>query len=153
MTLLKAWRRLKRLGVSSDAERCFRYNAFYGRRNHLAFVGDSRTRQLYLATRRLLETGQDPEGVEVQVKAHSDLRWESGSLNLRLDFYWAPQLNGSMDGALRKIRAGGQPPSIMVLGAGTWAIKEYNNSVDALEAYKKNLTRIKPVSLFRLCTI
>ncbi len=56
-----ALRVLHSCSVRSDAERCFRYNAFYERDNHFVFVGDSRVRQLYQATRRLVETGQDPQ--------------------------------------------------------------------------------------------
>ena len=37
-----------------DAEKCFRYNAFYGKRNRFAFFGDSRTKQLYLAMKQYL---------------------------------------------------------------------------------------------------
>ena len=28
--------------ISSDTERCFRYNGFYGEPNHFVFIGDSR---------------------------------------------------------------------------------------------------------------
>ena len=37
-----------------DAEKCFRYNAFYGKRNRFAFIGDSRTQQLYLSMKQYL---------------------------------------------------------------------------------------------------
>ena len=46
--------------IFRDAERCFRYNGFYARKNQFVFVGDSRIRQIYFAMKRLLEIGQDP---------------------------------------------------------------------------------------------
>jgi hypothetical protein len=88
------------LAIFRDAERCFRYNAFYNGQNHFVFVGDSRLRQLYLATRLLLETGVDPTDV-VDVDhylppIHGDLSWEQRGQNLKLDFFWAPFPNKTM---------------------------------------------------------
>jgi hypothetical protein len=37
----------------------------------------------------------DEEDEEV-FKAHHDLSWSSGALNLKLDFVWAPVVNESM---------------------------------------------------------
>jgi len=83
-----------------DTERCFRYNAFYNRENHFVFIGDSRIRQLYLATKLLLEKGLDPTDVvgvdEYVPPIHHDLNWEQPGQNLKLDFFWAPIPNKSM---------------------------------------------------------
>ncbi len=44
----------------SDIDRCFRYNAFFGNRNHFVFVGDSRVRQIFHSMKNLLTDGSEP---------------------------------------------------------------------------------------------
>ena len=88
----------KKINIISDAERCFRYNAFYGRDNHFVFVGDSRVRQLYQASRSLLEKGQEPQFQQPEEPAHHDMTWKKKALNLRLDFFWAPLVDEDMIG-------------------------------------------------------
>jgi len=106
---------------------------------------------LYLATRLLLETGLDPSDVpESIVPTHHDMNWEqtAGGQRLKLDFLWAPAANRSMAEALERLRANGGrrgPPSVLVVGCATWSIRDSNDSVQALELYKKNLTSLRPV--------
>ena len=131
----------------TDSQRCFRYNNFWGKKNHLVYVGDERVRQLYTATQRWLEAGLEPASVWEEVhkfgKDHSDLTWESGALNLRVDFIWAPVVNDSMTDALAKWRTG-PGPTVLVLGAATTAIQASNGSEVALDEHRRNLTKLRP---------
>ncbi len=133
------------------------------------FVGDSRVRQLYQASRSLLEKGQEPQFQQPEEPAHHDMTWKKKALNLRLDFFWAPLVDEDMIGVsfpkyckkkiylnfvvvlqvLRNLKSGssGLRPGVVVIGSATHSIKSSNNSADALEAYKKSLERLKPVRL------
>ena len=42
----------------SDATKCFKLFGFYGKRNGFAFIGDSRTQQLYLSMKQYLTGSQ-----------------------------------------------------------------------------------------------
>ena len=70
-----------------DCERCFRLNRFYGRPNHILFVGDSRVRQLYHAIRGLNMDGSDPEVYvsSERVKGIPQL-YDSPEQNLKLEY-------------------------------------------------------------------
>jgi len=63
--------------LCSDARNCMHYISYWGGRNYIAFVGDSRIRQLYFHFAGLLSKD------EVQsFKAHSDLRITDEKLRL-----------------------------------------------------------------------
>ena len=70
-----------------DCERCFRLNRFYGRPNHILFVGDSRVRQLYHAIRGLNMDGSDPDVYisSESVKGIPQL-YDSPEQNLKLEY-------------------------------------------------------------------
>ena len=134
--------------TKTDSERCFRYNNFWGKKNHLVYVGDERVRQLYSATRRWLEARQEPATMWEESQRHntqemSNLLWESGALNLRVEFLWAPFVDDTMTKALSKWNTG-PGPTVLVLGAGTSAILTSNGSEVALDEHRRNLTKLRP---------
>ena len=134
--------------TKTDSERCFRYNNFWGKKNHLVYVGDERVRQLYSATRRWLEAGQEPATVWEESQRHtgqerSNLSWESGALNLKVEFLWAPMVDDTMTKVLSKWHTG-PGPTVLVLGAGTSAILMSNGSEVALDKHRRNLTKLRP---------
>ena len=116
----------------TDTERCFRYNRFWGGQNHLVYIGDTRVRQLYLATRMWVEHGaelgqltSESPLLELEVGEGGDLSWENGAQNLKLDFYWAPVVNTSMLDTLARWRTG-RGPTVLVAGAGAASILTSN---------------------------
>ena len=116
------------------------------------FIGDSRIRQLYNALQRLLDLGQGPLEEEAmlnadQIPVHHDLHWNDPEFDVKLDFFWAPKINGSMIEAVKGLMMKSRP-SIVVLGSATHAIKESNDSQEALIDYKRNLTTLLPVSIY-----
>ena len=131
----------------TDTDRCFRYNNFWGKKNHLVYAGDWRVRQLYSATQRWLEGGLEPatawEDSHRIGADNRDLSWESPALNLRVDFIWAPVVNDSLAAALAKWRTG-PGPTVLVLGAGTAGIQASNGSEVALDEHRRNLTKLRP---------
>lgn len=123
-----------------DAERCFRYNDFYGHKNHFVFIGDSRIRQIFNSLRILLASSLDPKDIDEEYPAHFDLDWQSEEQNLKLGFIWAPVLNGKLETVLDELML--SPPSIVVMGMAGHSIKASNNSLESLHEYGKNLTRL-----------
>ena len=68
-----------------DSRRCMKYLDFLRERNRLAFVGDSRVRQLYAAfVTQFGETVPPPQGE----KRHQDLSYEDAQLGLHVQFLW-----------------------------------------------------------------
>ena len=127
-----------------DSRRCMRYMDFLGQRNRVAFVGDSRVRQLYAAfVSQFGETVPPPEGEQ----RHSDLAYEDAQLGLHVQFLWRPMVDEKMRGDVIEWRdaAPERLPRLLVLGSATHAIKTFNGSERALQAYERNVTRLGAV--------
>ncbi|KAA8585981.1 hypothetical protein FQN60_007550 [Etheostoma spectabile] len=89
----------------------------------VAFVGDSRIRQLFYSFIKII----DPE------------RREDGNK----DFLWHPEANNSMKERLTSwTHEGSTKPDVVILGAATWSIKLRGGSSETLLQYKTNLTAI-----------
>lgn len=119
---------------SSEATSCLRDR-------HVTFVGDSRIRQLFYAFVKIL----NPH-VKEQGNKHENIPFEDPRDNIRVDFLWYPEVNGSMKQffqALSESKASN--PRMVVAGAATWSIKMNNGSTESLAQYNVNLTDIKPV--------
>jgi len=129
--------------TKTDSERCFRYSRFWGKSNHLVYVGDSRIEQLYTATRSWLEKGADPLKNTLKHDGMKPLIWENSEQNLKLEFLPAPEVNGSMIKALEKWSKG-PGPTVLVIGAGAETIRRCNGSLEGLDEHRRNLTRLKP---------
>lgn len=125
-----------------DARTCLRYIAYWGGKNHIVFIGDSRIRQLYSAFTQLIFNAED----ETLKSAHFDMRKEGKELFLKVEFLWRPIINESMFEDYRKWLKSDpfEQPKLIITGSGTWTIKSTTASLKALEDYKNNLTRLLP---------
>ena len=126
----------------TDTERCFKYARFWGGHNHLVFIGDSRVRQLYLSTRRWVESGREqepsqtsPGWTDLNHQGDLNLQWDNLAQNLRLDYYWAPLVNESMMEILETWKTG-RGPTVIVIGSGAASIKLSNNSQTSLISFE-----------------
>ncbi|XP_043225146.1 N-acetylneuraminate 9-O-acetyltransferase-like [Amphibalanus amphitrite] len=127
-----------------DSRRCMRYLEFLGQRNRIAFVGDSRVRQLYAAfVGQFGETVPPPEGED----RHKDIAYEDAQLGLHVQFLWRPMADEKMRGDVIKWRdaSSDQLPQLLVLGSATHAIKNLNGSELAVKVYERNVTRLGAV--------
>lgn len=123
---------------------CLRYIAYWGGKNHIAFIGDARIRQLYLAFVELIQSSQSEP---VRASEYHDMSFEESELHLKVDFYWRPYIGESMfkvykDWLDYDVKS---HPVVVVTGSGLWAIKSSNGSLDTLDSYRKNLTRLSPL--------
>ncbi|KAL5006102.1 hypothetical protein ScPMuIL_017260 [Solemya velum] len=124
-----------------DARRCMHYISYWGGRNHIAFLGDSRIRQLYFAFANLLSK------TEISAyKAWSDLSFTDSDISLKVEFLWHPMVNISMYNVYKSwlMNQPNTRPNKVVTGSATWCIKKDNGSKTALDNYRVNLTLIRP---------
>ncbi|XP_069769761.1 N-acetylneuraminate (7)9-O-acetyltransferase isoform X2 [Narcine bancroftii] len=118
----------------SEVKRCLRDK-------YIAFVGDSRIRQLFYSSIKMINSGVKEEGSK-----HENIFFEDRSSSLKVDFLWYPEVNKSMNDCFKAwIEGTQQKPHIIVVGAATWSIKIQNGSMEALTQYKINLTSIAPL--------
>ncbi|XP_075961635.1 N-acetylneuraminate (7)9-O-acetyltransferase isoform X2 [Anarhichas minor] len=104
----------------------------------VAFVGDSRIRQLFYSFVKII----DPERREDGNK-HEDISFEVASSSVNVDFLWYPEANNSMKERLISwTNEGSAKPDVVILGAATWSIKLHSGSSETLQQYKVNLTAI-----------
>lgn len=130
---------------------CFRYIAFWGGRNHIVFLGDSRIRQLYFEYVQALSTNQYNKHEHHQGNAseaiHHDLEHHDNNLNLKIQFLWRPMVNRSFVEEFRtwSTLEHKSRPSMIITGSATHSIKMFNASHEALDYYRKNLTILLPL--------
>ncbi|KAM4028982.1 N-acetylneuraminate (7)9-O-acetyltransferase isoform 1-T1 [Anomaloglossus baeobatrachus] len=118
---------------SSDATSCLR-------NQRVTFVGDSRIRQLFFAFVKILNPHVKEQGIK-----HENIPFEDDDHNIRVDFLWYPEVNGSMKQCFHTlIESPSSKPQIVVAGAATWSIKMNNGSAESLAQYKVNLTDVEP---------
>ncbi|KAK6491133.1 N-acetylneuraminate 9-O-acetyltransferase-like [Huso huso] len=104
---------------------------------HIAFIGDSRIRQLFYSYVNIINFEVKEGGMK-----HENIAFEDGSASLKVDFLWHTEVNSSMKESLTSWTLEGTSlkPDMIVLGAATWSIKLHNGSTEALNQYKTNLT-------------
>ncbi|XP_070778064.1 N-acetylneuraminate (7)9-O-acetyltransferase isoform X2 [Enoplosus armatus] len=106
-------------------------------KKRVAFVGDSRIRQLFYSFVKII----DPERREDGNK-HEDISFEDESSSVN-DFLWYPEANNSMKERLISwTHEASAKPDVVILGAATWSIKLRSGSSETLQQYKVNLTAI-----------
>lgn len=102
----------------------------------VAFVGDSRMRQLFYAFVRVVEPEQKDDGIK-----HEDISFQDESGTVRVDFVWCPVTNNSMKERLVSwTQESSLRPDVVILGAASWSIKQHGGSSEALQQYRVNLT-------------
>ncbi|MBN3298086.1 CASD1 acetyltransferase, partial [Amia calva] len=108
----------------------------------VAFVGDSRIRQLFYSYVKLINADVKEEG-----NKHENIPFEDRSSSLKVDFLWYAEVNNSMKDQLMSwteclFQKTAMKPDIIVVGAATWSIKLHNGSSETLHQYKANLTAV-----------
>ncbi|XP_066441329.1 N-acetylneuraminate 9-O-acetyltransferase [Eleutherodactylus coqui] len=109
------------------------------RNQRVAFVGDSRIRQLFFAFVKIL----NPH-VKEQGNKHENIPFEDTRDNIRVDFLWYPEVNGSMKQCFQSLMESASKPQIVVAGAATWSIKMNNGSAESMAQYRMNMTDVEP---------
>ncbi|XP_067112087.1 N-acetylneuraminate 9-O-acetyltransferase [Osmerus mordax] len=104
----------------------------------VAFVGDSRIRQLFYSFIKIIDPEQREDGIK-----HENIPFEDQTSLVNVDFLWYPEANNSMK---ERLTAWTEDPStrpdVVVIGAATWSIKLHHGSSETLQQYRVNLTAI-----------
>ncbi|CAG2171865.1 unnamed protein product, partial [Oppiella nova] len=106
-----------------DTRMCLRYIAYWGGKNNIVFLGDSRIRQLYYA---FIKTCSPNENlINTDSPAHHDLEYKERDLRLEVEFLWHPIVNDSMADVFRQwLRKDvTERPNLIVMGSATHSIK------------------------------
>ncbi|XP_019745288.1 N-acetylneuraminate (7)9-O-acetyltransferase isoform X2 [Hippocampus comes] len=105
-------------------------------KKRVAFLGDSRIRQLFYSFIKIIEPGRREDG-----KKHADIAFQEKSSSLYVDFLWHPEANNSMTERLVSwTREGSARPDVVILGAATWSIKLHGGSSETLKQYQVNVS-------------
>ncbi|XP_070225941.1 N-acetylneuraminate (7)9-O-acetyltransferase isoform X5 [Bos mutus] len=108
---------------------------------HIAFIGDSRIRQLFYSFVKIINPQFKEEG-----NKHENIPFEDKIASVKVDFLWHPEVNGSMKQCIKVWTEDSvAKPHVIVAGAATWSIKIHNGSNEALSQYKMNITSIAPL--------
>ncbi|XP_030741031.1 N-acetylneuraminate 9-O-acetyltransferase isoform X1 [Echinops telfairi] len=108
---------------------------------YIAFIGDSRIRQLFYSFVKIINPQFKEEG-----NKHENIHFEDKIASVKVDFLWHPEVNGSMKRCIKVWTEDSvAKPHVIVAGAATWSIKIHNGSSEALSQYKMNITSIAPL--------
>uniref|UniRef100_A0A286XD78 N-acetylneuraminate (7)9-O-acetyltransferase n=1 Tax=Cavia porcellus TaxID=10141 RepID=A0A286XD78_CAVPO len=108
---------------------------------YIAFIGDSRIRQLFYSFVKIINPQFKEEG-----NKHENIPFEDKIASVKVDFLWHPEVNGSMKQCIKVwTEDSAAKPHVIVAGAATWSIKIHNGSNEALSQYKMNITSIAPL--------
>ncbi|XP_058475744.1 N-acetylneuraminate 9-O-acetyltransferase isoform X2 [Solea solea] len=106
----------------------------------VAFIGDSRIRQLFYSFIRIIDPERGDDGIK-----HEDIFFKDERSSVNVDFLWYPEANNSMKDRLMSwtlMSETSAKPDVVILGAATWSIKLHSGSSETLQQYKVNLTAI-----------
>ncbi|KAJ2943541.1 hypothetical protein O0L34_g16649 [Tuta absoluta] len=127
----------------TDARRCLRYLAFWGKYNNFAFIGDSRVEQLYEYFIGVLKTRLDMDSSYSTIDHHMpNYTYIDHKLRLSVSFVWSNDVSKTMVEQFRHWQYSDKPPSVIVASTGLHLLATRNTTDLVLEEYKRNLTRL-----------
>ncbi|XP_021415648.2 N-acetylneuraminate 9-O-acetyltransferase isoform X1 [Oncorhynchus mykiss] len=104
----------------------------------VAFIGDSRIRQLFYSYIQIIDPTQKENG-----RKHENIPFEDRSSSVNVDFLWYAEVNNSLKERLMSwTEDPSVKPDVVIIGAATWSIKLRSGSSEALQQYRANLTAI-----------
>ncbi|XP_013136500.1 PREDICTED: uncharacterized protein LOC106101727 isoform X1 [Papilio polytes] len=127
----------------TDARRCLRYLAFWGKYNSFAFIGDSRLEQLYEYFIGVLKTRSDLDSSYSTIDHRMpNYTYVDSKLKLFVTFIWSNDVSKTMVEQFRAWQRLDRPPSVIVASTGLQLVKNRNTTDFILEEYKRNLTQL-----------
>ncbi|KAK9502450.1 hypothetical protein O3M35_011229 [Rhynocoris fuscipes] len=133
-----------------DTRRCIRYLAFFGKHNRFVFIGDNRILEIYSAFVDHLMSAppRNSDNQPSRLKPYTNHTFSDLQLRVAVDFIWSPYISDVMVNSFNIWKDQLEPPSLVVAGSGTWAIRRTNGSAKGLKEYTVNLTRIvRPIDI------
>ncbi|XP_026684151.1 N-acetylneuraminate 9-O-acetyltransferase [Diaphorina citri] len=123
-----------------DTKKCMKYLSFWDHNNDFLFIGDSRIHDLYVTfVRHFAPNYKTDPGVT----EFNNTLYMNENLNLNVKFIWSPYVGDLMYNTLNSLKNIDRPPSMILLGAGTWSMQQYNaTALDHITEYSANLSRL-----------
>ncbi|KAI5696856.1 hypothetical protein M8J75_001139 [Diaphorina citri] len=123
-----------------DTKKCMKYLSFWDHNNDFLFIGDSRIHDLYVTfVRHFAPNYKTDPGVT----EFNNTLYVNENLNLNVKFIWSPYVGDLMYNTLNSLKNIDRPPSMILLGAGTWSMQQYNaTALDHITEYSANLSRL-----------
>ncbi|XP_062385926.1 N-acetylneuraminate 9-O-acetyltransferase [Sardina pilchardus] len=119
---------------STEAKSCLSHK-------RVAFIGDSRIRQLFYSYVKIIDPDNREEG-----NKHENIPFEDRASSLNVDFLWYAEVNNSLKEHLQVwIENMSAKPDVIIMGAATWSIKLHGGSSETVLHYKANITAIAPL--------
>ncbi|KAJ8334197.1 hypothetical protein SKAU_G00398360 [Synaphobranchus kaupii] len=116
---------------SNEAKSCLR-------QKRVAFVGDSRIRQLFYSYIRIINPDVREDGIK-----HENIPFEDRSSSVNVDFFWFAEVNNSLkEHLIAWTEDTTIKPDVIIMGAATWSIKLHSGSSESLHQYRSNLSAI-----------
>ncbi|XP_053469424.1 N-acetylneuraminate 9-O-acetyltransferase isoform X4 [Ictalurus furcatus] len=104
----------------------------------IAFIGDSRIRQLFYSFVQIINPDTREEG-----NKHENIPFADRESSVNVDFLWHAEVNNSMKEQLTSwTEKPSSKPDVIIIGAATWSIKLHSGSSESLLQYKANLTSL-----------
>ncbi|KAJ8273333.1 hypothetical protein GJAV_G00100420 [Gymnothorax javanicus] len=104
----------------------------------VAFIGDSRIRQLFYSYIQIINPDVREEGIK-----HEDIPFVDEHSSVNVDFLWYPEVNNSLKERLMTLTENAEKkPHVIIMGAATWSIKLHGGSSESLQQYRSNLSTI-----------
>ncbi|KAI8425930.1 hypothetical protein MSG28_004930 [Choristoneura fumiferana] len=120
----------------TDARRCLRYLAFWGKYNSFAFIGDSRIEQLYEYFIGVLKARTELDTTYTMDHRSPNYTYSDAKLRLSVRFVWSDDVSRTMVEQQHEAK----PPSVIVAGTGLQLLKTRNATDLVIDEYKRNLT-------------
>ncbi|XP_044757718.1 N-acetylneuraminate 9-O-acetyltransferase [Coccinella septempunctata] len=132
-----------------DTRRCLRYLAFYEKKSYFAFVGDSRMQEVYEAFVQHIQVS-DGSNTETPEAFHKSFIHTEDKLKLKVEFFRYPDVSVDMVKLFRSWQKDKNAPSVIVSGTALPAIKRSNGSLNMLNEYSANITKLyEPINELR----
>ncbi|KAG5264740.1 hypothetical protein AALO_G00257520 [Alosa alosa] len=118
---------------STEAKFCLSHKS-------VAFIGDSRIRQLFYSYVKIIYPDYRNEGIK-----HENIPFEDRASSLNVNFFWYTEVNNSLKEHLQAYIEMSAKPDVIIMGAATWSIKLHSGSSETVLHYKANITAIAPL--------
>uniref|UniRef100_A0A8D8UXD8 CAS1 domain-containing protein 1 n=1 Tax=Cacopsylla melanoneura TaxID=428564 RepID=A0A8D8UXD8_9HEMI len=127
-----------------DTKKCMKYLSFWDHNNDFLYIGDARVYDLFATFVQHFNPNYKRIDVDTASAADfTDTLYTNENLNLKAQFVWSPYIGELMYTTLYPLRTIERPPSMIVMGCGTYSMQQYNTTaLDHVSEYATNLSRL-----------
>lgn len=129
-----------------DTRRCFRYLAFWGTKNYVVFIGDTRIRLLYQSFLQHLEPHVEDNASRLSGDQQSSSEFVDYKLRLRVNYIYTNEVANTMVNEFAKWASSDKTPSAVIASCTHSGFFKGNVTEDIISNFSANLTRlVRPI--------